>query len=191
MPRLPHFFDGGFEILIALLLQEKKLVLKSRAVQELSHRVKNSLQTVVSLLRLQARRTDNEEARRILEDSLNRVFSISAAYELLAGAKEDRISLKEVLDMVRNNAVQSFVSPDFRPEICLEGDDMMVPSDIATSAALAVNELVQNALKYAFAGEQEGTVIAGSRQVRYILRSQSGITEKEFPERRKAPRAWA
>lgn len=141
--------------------QEKKLVLKSRAVQELSHRVKNSLQTVVSLLRLQARRTDNEEARRILEDSLNRVFSISAAYELLAGAKEDRISLKEVLDMVRNNAVQSFVSPDFRPEICLEGDDMMVPSDIATSAALAVNELVQNALKYAFAGEQEGTVIVG------------------------------
>ncbi len=139
--------------------QEKNLILKSKAIQELSHRVKNSLQTVVSLLRLQSRRTENEDARRILEDSLNRIFSISAVYELLAGAKEDWISLRETLNMVRNNAVQSFTGPDFRPQIHLEGDDVMVLSDIATSVALAVNELVQNALKYAFVGQGEGTIV--------------------------------
>lgn len=138
--------------------QEKNLVLKSVAVKELHHRVKNNLQTVASLLRLQARRVDNEETRRVLDESISRILSISATHQLLSQSGEDRVSLREVLGTVKSNAVQPFLRPELKLNLEVVGEDITVDSDIATSVALAVNELLQNSMKYAFRDRTEGSI---------------------------------
>lgn len=138
--------------------QEKNLVLKSVAIKELHHRIKNNLQTIASLLRLQARRTDNEETKGVLNSSINRILAISVTHQLLAHSCMDEVNLKEVLRTVKNNVIQSFFIPGTKLELELNGDEIIVDSDIATSVALAVNELLQNAIKYAFEGRTEGSI---------------------------------
>lgn len=138
--------------------QEKNLVLKSVAIKELHHRVKNNLQTMASLLRLQARRSSNDETKRLLYESISRILSISATHQLLSISGIDEVNLKDVLYMVKNNAVQPFLQPNLKVNLELKGDDIGVNSDIAASAALAVNEVLQNSMKYAFEGRKEGNI---------------------------------
>lgn len=161
-----HIYMQEGEVRMAVILRditmerekEKSLVLKSVAIKELHHRVKNNLQTIASLLRLQARRTDNTETQRILYETINRILSISVTHQLLEKNEMDQISLKEVLTSVRYNAMQQFVRPGFRGSIELLGDDITVDSDIASSVALSVNELLQNSIKYAFENKNEGRI---------------------------------
>lgn len=138
--------------------QEKNLILKSVAVKELHHRIKNNLQTIASLLRLQARRADNEETRTVLNESISRILSISATHQLLSQSGDEVVSLKEVLGTVRSNAVQPFLKPGFRLDLKLQGDDILVDADIAGSVAMTVNELLQNSMKYAFGDREEGSI---------------------------------
>lgn len=138
--------------------QEKNLILKSVAVKELHHRVKNNLQTIASLLRLQARRSESEETRHVLNESISRILSISATHQLLSQSGDDEVSLMEVLGTVRSNAVQPFIRPGFRLDVRLTGEDVTVDSEIAGSVALTVNELLQNSMKYAFGEREEGVV---------------------------------
>ena len=138
--------------------QEKNLILKSVAVKELNHRVKNNLQTIASLLRLQARREEKEETRQVLYESISRILSISATHQLLSQSGEACVSLMEVLENVRRNAVQPFLRTDLSFNLEITGDNLVVDSEIATSVALAVNELLQNCMKYAFKGRKEGKV---------------------------------
>lgn len=138
--------------------QEKNLILKSVAVKELNHRVKNNLQTIASLLRLQARREEKEETRQVLNESISRILSISATHQLLSQSGEACVSLMEVLENVRRNAVQPFLRADLSFNLEITGDDIVVDSEIATSVALAVNELLQNSMKYAFRGRKEGQI---------------------------------
>jgi len=138
--------------------QEKNLVLKSVAIKELHHRVKNNLQTVASLLRLQARRTDNKETTMLLYESISRILSISVTHQLLSQSGIDEVNLKDVLNTVKSNAVQPFLRPNLKVQLELVGDDIIVNSDIATSTALAVNEILQNSMKYAFEGREEGNI---------------------------------
>ena len=130
--------------------QEKQLILKSVAIKEMHHRVKNNLQTIASLLRLQVRRSDNEETKQVLMESMNRILSIAATHELLARSGVDQVKIGEVITNIKNNAVRSFARPHFDVSISCEGDDFEVDSDIATSVALITNELLQNCLKHAF-----------------------------------------
>lgn len=138
--------------------QEKSLVLKSVAIKELHHRIKNNLQTIASLLRLQERRTDSAETKRVLQESINRILSISVTHQLLARSGMDEVNLKDVIATVKNNALQPFSREHLSIEVELTGDDLTVDSEIATSAALAVNELLQNCMKYAFAGRTNGRI---------------------------------
>src|SRR3954452_3596830 len=69
--------------------QQRVSELESLAVQEIHHRVKNNLQTVASLLRLQARALDNEQAQKALAESVNRILSIAAVHDLLTQARDD------------------------------------------------------------------------------------------------------
>ena len=138
--------------------QEKDLILKSVAVRELNHRVKNNLQIVASLLRLQARRVDNEETKKVLNETISRILSISVTHQLLSQTGEDRVSLMEVLRTVKNNAIQPFLKPELKLNLELQGDDIIVDTDIANSVALTVNELLQNSMRHAFDGRREGTI---------------------------------
>ena len=88
--------------------QEKQMLLKSVAIKEMHHRVKNNLQTIASLLRLQIRRTDSEETRQVLIESMNRILSIAATHELLAQSGVDQVKIGEVIANIKGNAVRYF-----------------------------------------------------------------------------------
>ena len=162
---------GSDEIDFALIVrdvtdlreQEKQLILKSVAIKEMHHRVKNNLQTIASLLRLQTRRTDSEETRQVLIESMNRILSIAATHELLAQSGVDQVKIGEVIANIKGNAIRYFARPHVDVSITLEGDDFEVDSDIATSVALIINELLQNSLKYAFPDKTSG-------QIRIVIR---------------------
>lgn len=157
---------GTAEVEFAVLLkditkqkeQEKALILKSVAIKEMHHRIKNNLQTIASLLRLQIRRTENEDAKQVLGESMNRILSIASTHQLLAQSGVDEVPLREVIANIRGNALRTLSGLQPRLTVTIEGDDFKVDSDIATSVALIINELLQNALKYAFEDEEEGQV---------------------------------
>lgn len=138
--------------------QEKQIMLKTVAIKEMHHRVKNNLQVIASLLRIQARRTDNEETRKVLAESLNRILSIATTHELLARSGVDQVQIGEVIQNVKNSTIRYFTSPGFRVRVSVEGGDFEVDSDVATSVALIINELLQNSLEYAYQDGEEGLV---------------------------------
>lgn len=138
--------------------QEKELILKSVAIKEMHHRVKNNLQTIASLLRLQIRRTENEETLAVLGETMNRILSIAVTHQLLAQSGIDYVKIGEVIINIKNNVVRHFFSPQYNIDVVLEGDDFEVESDIATSVALVINEILQNSLKYAFTNQTDGEV---------------------------------
>lgn len=138
--------------------QEKQLILKSVAIKEIHHRIKNNLQTIASLLRLQIRRSENGETRQVLGETMNRILSIATTHVLLAQSGVDEVMIGEVLTRIKNNAMQSFSRPNFDITLTMEGDDFRIESDIATSVALVLNELLQNSLQYAFRNRTQGTV---------------------------------
>ena len=133
--------------------QEQALIIK-----EIHHRVKNNLQTIASLLRLQTRRTDSEETRQVLGESMNRILSIASTHELLAQSGVDEVMLGEVILNIKNNTMRYFSNPKCYVTITMEGGDFQVDSDIATSVAIIINELLQNSLKYAFQDRSSGAV---------------------------------
>ena len=138
--------------------REQELVLKSVAVQEMHHRVKNNLQTIAALLRLQIRRSENPETIQVLRETMNRILSISATHELLAKSGVDLIMIGEVLKQIRSNVLQNFEHSGVDIEIRMEAGDFETDSDIAASVAMVVNELLQNSMKYAFEGKEKGLI---------------------------------
>lgn len=138
--------------------QEKQLILKSVAIKEMHHRVKNNLQTIASLLRLQVRRTDSTETRQVLGESMNRILSIASTHEMLARSGVDEVMIGEVILNIKNNTMRYFARPHFDVAITLEGDNFKVDSDVSTSVALVINELLQNSLQYAFKDSSHGAV---------------------------------
>ena len=138
--------------------RERELQVKSAMIQETHHRVKNNLQTIVSLLRMEARRTTSEEARRVLEESMNRIHSISVVHEFMANQGEGKINLREVGQRLVAHMRQMANSPNHQISFTLSGPDIFVPSQQATSSALVINELLQNAAEHGLAGRDVGAV---------------------------------
>ena len=110
--------DMAFAVIVQDLTwkreQEKQLVLKSAVVKEMHHRVKNSLQTVASLLRLQMRRLDDAALQDVLEESMNRILSIATTHELLSRSGVDEVMIGEVIRNIRNNICLLYTSPSPR-----------------------------------------------------------------------------
>lgn len=138
--------------------KEKELMVKSAVIKEIHHRVKNNLQTIASLLRLQARRTDNPEVRKVFTESINRIASIATVHEVLSKGGIELVDLRQMATEVARLVRGSVLHPDRHIGVDVRGDDAMVRSDKATSVALIVNELVQNALEHGFDGRDQGLV---------------------------------
>jgi two-component sensor histidine kinase len=113
--------------------------------QEIHHRVKNNLQTVASLLRLQARATDGVDPREALEHSVNRILAIAAVHEVLTERREDDVLLDDLLDRLRAMLVQG-IGGDKHVESALE--PVALAGSRATALALVFSELLQNALEH-------------------------------------------
>ena len=138
--------------------KEKELILKSVAIREIHHRVKNNLQTIASLLRLQSRRVDNVSARTAFSESISRVLSIAATHEILAQNGVDDVDLTTMLQRIKSSTVDHSMVGGKQIQISIEGDSFPCNSDTATSIALVVNEVIQNSLKHAFKGREKGLI---------------------------------
>ena len=128
----------------AVALEHGRAVMRGVLAQEIHHRVKNNLQTVASLLRLQAR-AEGVDPRKALEDSVNRVLAIAAVHEVLTEQRDDDVDLADLLGRLRAMLVQGF-APGKRVEATLE--PVTVRGDRATALALVFSELFQNALEH-------------------------------------------
>jgi signal transduction protein with GAF and PtsI domain len=141
----------------ALAIENARLVVNSAIVREMHHRVKNNLQTIAMLLRLQLGEPD-VDAGEALQESINRILSIAAVHEVLSEKGFRMVDVKQVLEQVAQSVTQNRLHFQERLEVVVRGDEIALPSREATALTLAVNELVQNALKHAFAGRESGRI---------------------------------
>jgi len=137
--------------------RDRALLTKDATIREIHHRVKNNLQTVAALLRLQARRMTEPAARAALEESVRRVASIAVVHETLAGSREDVVDVDHVLDQVLPMLGDlTSVGPAARTR--RSGSFGELPAAAATPLVLAVTELLHNAAEHAFPEGEPGSI---------------------------------
>jgi two-component sensor histidine kinase len=138
--------------------KEKEIHIKSAIIQEIHHRVKNNLQTIASLLRMQARRSESQEVKAALQESMNRIMSISVVHAFLSRHDTENIDViavaQDVIDLLEKNMLPS----GFRLEKKIEGPHIVLPVQVANNFGLVVNELVLNAIEHGFADRDEGLI---------------------------------
>ena len=142
----------------ALAIENSSLIVRSAVVREMHHRVKNNLQTIAMLLRLQLRDGREVSGREVLTETINRILSIAAVHEILSVEGFRLINVRELLERVTHTVGQTMARPALAVSVAIEGDDLYMPSQQATSVALAVTELVQNTLEHAFLDRPAGVV---------------------------------
>ncbi len=128
----------------AVALEHGRAVLRGVLAQEIHHRVKNNLQTVASLLRLQAR-SGSVDPRKALDDSVNRILAIAAVHEVLTERRDEEVDLGELLDRLRAMLVQGLGAAKV-VEAAVE--PVSLAGSRATALALVFSELFQNALEH-------------------------------------------
>ena len=138
--------------------KDEELYIKSVVIKEIHHRVKNNLQTIAALLRLQARRAKSEETKVILRDSINRVNSIALVHESLSQQDSGEIDVGAVAKSIYEGILASMVAPDLKLTTTFEADNALLPSEEANTIALTLNELVQNAIEHGFEKKKEGNL---------------------------------
>lgn len=155
-------FGGALLIVTDITEQREKeqaLRIKSAMIQEIHHRVKNNLQTIAALLRLQSRRTTSAEVEAMLKSSINRILSIAVVHEFLSHDQNSVINIREVCQRILHEVTHGILDPDKSIALRLEGANLYLPAQQATSCALIVNELLQNAVKHGYEGRTTGTVV--------------------------------
>jgi len=129
----------------AVALEHGRAVLRGVLAQEIHHRVKNNLQTVASLLRLQARAAETTDPREALEHSVNRILAIAAVHELLTERRDEEVDLADLIGRLRAMLVQGVGGGK---EVTAELEPVELPGARATALALVFAELLQNALEH-------------------------------------------
>ncbi|MCF6523432.1 PAS domain-containing sensor histidine kinase [Streptomyces sp. JJ36] len=139
--------------------RERELLTKDATIREIHHRVKNNLQTVAALLRLQARRMDSDRGREALNEAVRRVGSIAIVHETLSQNLDERVEFDEIADRVL--AMVAEISPG-RVTGRRTGRFGILTAEVATPLSMVLTELLQNALEHGFGPERQGTVEVGA-----------------------------
>jgi two-component system, sensor histidine kinase PdtaS len=173
LPLVVHGSSAGAAVLIRDVTEVKRrdraLISKDATIREIHHRVKNNLQTVAALLRLQARRTVNAEGREALIESVRRVSSIALVHDALSMSVDEQVNLDEVIDRIL--PIMNDVASVDRPiRINRVGDLGVLDSDRATALIMVITELVQNAIEHAFdpAAAEGSVTIRAERSARWL-----------------------
>jgi two-component sensor histidine kinase len=165
LPLRPRGDAAGALVLVRdvtdLRRRDQALLSKDATIREIHHRVKNNLQTVAALLRLQARRTAIPEARRALAESVRRVNSIALVHEALSVSVAERVDLDELVDKVLP-AIGDGATADTRSKVRREGSFGTLSAALATPLVLVLTELVHNALAHAFEPGRSGEVVVSA-----------------------------
>ncbi|MFL6135214.1 MAG: sensor histidine kinase, partial [Nocardioidaceae bacterium] len=142
--------------------RDRELVTKEATIREIHHRVKNNLQTVAALLRLQARRLDVPEGREALEEAVRRVGSIAIVHETLSEAFDEYVPFDDVADRLRVMVTEVSSRGEAVTSV-RQGSFGTLTSEMATPLAMVLTEVLQNAVEHGFAGRQ-GTITLTARR---------------------------
>ncbi len=138
--------------------RDRALLSKDATIREIHHRVKNNLQTVAALLRLQARRSSEQSVRYALSESVRRVSSIALVHETLSTAPDDRVDLDAIVDRLvpMFSDVAAAESP---ARIQRHGSFGVLAAELATPLVMVLAEVVQNAIQHAYPGGGDGETV--------------------------------
>jgi two-component system, sensor histidine kinase PdtaS len=172
LPLRPRGQSAGALVLVRDVTEVKRrdraLMSKDATIREIHHRVKNNLQTVAALLRLQSRRTGNNEARLALDESVRRVTSIALVHETLSMSVDERVDLDDVVDRVIPMMSDVAVA-ETGVKVSRGGKFGVVSAELATPLVMVLTELVQNAFEHAFPEGQGGEVVVqAERSARWL-----------------------
>ncbi len=157
-----HFTEDEISLLSALAshaaiaIENSQLHVRSAILQEMHHRVKNNLQTVASLLRLQMRFGRQVTTESALTESINRIQAIAAVHDMLSREDLDNIGLRKLADTILAAHSSSSLPSGHSVRIDVEGPEILLVSHRATSVALVLNELVQNAIEHGLPDKHTG-----------------------------------
>lgn len=143
--------------------KERELKVKSAMIQEIHHRVKNNLQIIAGLLRMQGRRSESDEVRRALDDSVARILSVAVVHEFFSQQEARVINIKDVSQRIVSHTRQGILQPDKRIRLTLGGPSIYLPAQQATTCALVINELLQNAVEHGYERKPGGTISVNLR----------------------------
>ena len=142
----------------AFSIENAKLQVRTTLMQEMHHRVKNNLQQVASLLRLQMRMSRYTTLEEALNDTLSRILAIASVHDLLSREDLDHVGLVSIAETLVHHQQSSLLLPDRRIAFKVRGDDVTLSMNQATQMALVINELILNAVEHGFEKTMEGEV---------------------------------
>jgi two-component sensor histidine kinase len=183
LPLMPAGVPIGALVLVRditeVRLRDRALLTKDATIREIHHRVKNNLQTVAALLRLQARRAP--AARAALEESVRRVASIALVHETLSMSRDEAVEFDGIVDRVAFAAAE-VAAPDSRVTIGRQGTFGVLPAEVATPLVMVLNELLLNAVEHGFVPGDGGNVTMTVHRFRKQLHVTVVDTGKGLPE---------
>lgn len=137
--------------------RERELITKDATIREIHHRVKNNLQTVAALLRLQSRRVHAPEAKEALAEAMRRVSTIALVHETLSGTLDELVNFDDLAGRSMRMAAD-VASSGVQVKIVRVGDFGLIGAQYASSLALVITELVTNAVEHGLEGRDLGTI---------------------------------
>ena len=153
-----------------LRTRERELITKDATIREIHHRVKNNLQTVAALLRLQSRRVEAPEAKEALAEAMRRVSTIAMVHETLSGTLDELVHFDDLVARSARMAAD-VAAQNVQVKLVRWGDFGMIPAQYASSLALIITELVTNAVEHGFEGREHGTITISAEREGSILRA--------------------
>jgi two-component sensor histidine kinase len=131
--------------------QERELITKDATIREIHHRVKNNLQTVSSLLRMQSRRSKSDEIRESLDQAMRRVSAIALVHDTLSEGVNQDLDFDQVFERVLQLTSEVAASHNTTVRTLVDGKFGQLRSEIATPLAVALTEIVTNAVEHGLA----------------------------------------
>ena len=192
VPLRPRGVATGAIVLIRDVTEVKRrdraLISKDATIREIHHRVKNNLQSVSALLRLQARRTVNPEARTALTEAVRRVASIALVHEFLSGSVDEEVDVDEVVRRLLPVLVDATSASAGHVRVDVDGRFGVLPAELAMPLVMVLTELIQNSVEHGFAdgraGRIEVTAQRGLRDLTIVVRDDGeGIADDFDVER--------
>lgn len=158
--------DHGVDAVLVLMqnateavAKQRELEVKSAIIQEVHHRIKNNLQNVAAILRIQSRRATNDETRQHLGDAVNRVLSMSVIHEFLSHDGHNPINVREVSQRIAGQVVEVARGPSQQIDVRVQGPSIRLPASQATPVALILNELLMNSIEHGVRDRAQSAIL--------------------------------
>ncbi len=149
--------------------QERELITKDATIREIHHRVKNNLQTVASLLRIQSRRANSEETKESLEQAMRRVSAIALVHDTLSEGLSQEVNFDEVFDRVLLLVSEVAASHNTTVRTIIDGRFGQLKSEKATPLAVALTEVVTNAIEHGLVDRSGNVLVHAERRQKKLI----------------------